>query len=562
MSKLTLVNSKTTFEKYLDTQIDRMAVLQFHLMQKKDYYGELGEQRVMLTYCRQLLDIPAHIEVNQSHADQFQEIITAKQKEFEPFSVKELEKMEEEMKCTLPDGRVVEWFKEDEINKVLEELGSENRVIVGFLGQFRSVIYGKAKVTFLDEYRVTEFIKEIKRTPAAVLSIAAVVGGRHVCLRHEACYTIFANKWRRVFEMEDWEKEILKMDDYDALAESFKEKAMIGYGFKNITDLDKGTPLFIEEMLEGLIWHEVGHGIVLNSLIKTEESAFGEALAVLGNNIISVMKEFLADWAPARPHQLDPVLLKEKILKQKPGYEFKPKEDLRWVLPEDEFKKESRAFLREAQDAMTVGNHIRGPLRHILNIGLSDKAGKIKATRMLHVYLSDNWFLGNDTENFGNHTDLMLAYLIPFLKPKAQFDFETWSQKMPEYFNEVLSEYLRIVKSLEVRVLKASFHYENQKLSFEQYSPYIKKKVHEQESGLEESSMEFMVPFFAEILEKLNETNPALLAEIKKELEIENEKFHKALLVRLGKKLGQKSDDFDPLAVRTLLIEKLKQSGY
>jgi hypothetical protein len=181
---------------------------------------------------------------------------------------------------------------------------------------------------------------------------------------------------------------------------------------------------------------------------------------------------------------------------------------------------------------------------------------------MLHVYLSDNWFLGNDTENFGNHTDLMLAYLIPFLKPKAQFDFETWSQKMPEYFNEVLSEYLRIVKSLEVKVLKASFHYENQKLSFEQYSPYIKKKVHEQESGLEESSMEFMVPFFAEILEKLNETNPALLAEIKKELEIENEKFHKALLVRLEKKSGQKSDDFDPLAVRTLLIEKLKQSGY
>jgi len=561
MSKLTLVNPKTTFENYLNTQIDRMAVLQFHLMQKKNYYGELGEQRVMLTYCRQLLDIPAHIEVNQNHADEFQEMMAEKQKEFEKYSLKELEKMEEDMKCTLPDGRVVEWFKEDEINKVLEEIGSENRIIVGFLGQFRSVIYGQAKVTFLDEYRVTEFIKEIKRTPAAVLSIAAVVGGRHVCLRHEACYTIFANKWRRVFEMEDWEKEILKMDDYDALAESFKEKAMAGYGFKNMKDLEKGTPLFIEEMLEGLIWHEVGHGIVLNSLIKTEESAFGEALAVLGNNIISVMKEFLADWAPARPHQLDPVLLKEKILKQKPGYEFKPKEDLRWIMPEEEFKKESRAFLVEGQDAQAVGNHIRGPLRHILNIagsGGSSSTGYKKATRMLHVYLSDNWFLGNDTENFGNHTDLMLAYLIPFLKPKAQFDFEAWSQKLPEYFNEVLSEYLRVVKNLENRVLKATFDYENQKMTFAQYSPYIKKKVHEQESGLEEDSMEFMVPFFAEILEKLHETNPPLLKEIKKELEIENEKFHKALL----KKLGQKGDDFDSLAIRKLLIESLKKSGY
>jgi hypothetical protein len=27
------------FETYLDTEIDRMAVLQFHLMQKKNYYG-------------------------------------------------------------------------------------------------------------------------------------------------------------------------------------------------------------------------------------------------------------------------------------------------------------------------------------------------------------------------------------------------------------------------------------------------------------------------------------------------------------------------------------------
>jgi len=569
MSKLTVVDVKTTFEDYLNREIDRMAVLQFHLMHKKSYYGELGEQRVMLTYCRQLLEIPAHVEVTQAHADQFQEIMSEKQKEFEPFSIKELEKMEESMKCTLPDGRVVEWFKEDEINKVLEEVGSENRIIVGFLGQFRSVIYGQAKVTFLDEYRVTEFIKEIKRTPAAVLSIAAVVGGRHVCLRHEACYTIFANKWRRVFEMEDWEKEILKMDDYDSLAESFKEKAMQGYAFKNIKDLDKGTPLFIEEMLEGLIWHEVGHGIVLNSLINTEESAFGEALAVLGNNIISVMKEFLADWAPARPHALDPALLKEKILKQKPGYEFKPKDDLRWVLTEQEFKNECRAFLREGQDAKSVGHHIRGPLRHILNIGLANGEGKIKATRMLHVYLSDNWFLGNDTENFGNHTDLMLAHLIPFLKPKAQFDFEAWSKKMPEYFNDVLTEYLRIVKNLEIKVLKATFmyspvgdgrdqHLQAKSLSFSEYSPYIRKKVHEQESGLEESSMEFMVPFFAEILEKLSETNPALLEEIKKELEIENEKFHKAVL----SKLGQKADGFDPLAVRKLLIKKLKESGY
>jgi hypothetical protein len=79
-----------------------------------------------------------------------------------------------------------------------------------------------------------------------------------------------------------------------------------------------------------------------------------------------------------------------------------------------------------------------------------------------------------------------------------------------------------------------------------------------QESGLEEDSMEFMVPFFAEILEKLTETNPPLLNEIKKELAIENENFHKALL----KKLGQKSDDFDPLAIRQLLIKKLKESGY
>jgi hypothetical protein len=36
MSKLTVVDVKTTFEDYLNREIDRMAVLQFHLMQKKN----------------------------------------------------------------------------------------------------------------------------------------------------------------------------------------------------------------------------------------------------------------------------------------------------------------------------------------------------------------------------------------------------------------------------------------------------------------------------------------------------------------------------------------------
>jgi hypothetical protein len=558
MTTTTQTNQRTQLEAYLHNEIHRMAALQYYLMEKKDHWGELGEQRVAITYCRLLLKIPHHEEVTQEHANAFREELEKLQQPFVGVPIDELEKMEEDMKCDLL-GRQVEWFKEEEINGMLEFLGSPFRIIVGFLGTFRSVIYGPAKVTFLDEYRVTEFLEETARTPAAVLSIAAVVGGKHVCLRHESCHTIFANKWQSYFEYQSIDASNEHLDRESATGEAFKAKALAAYGCKSAEDVAKIRPQFIEEMLEGLIWHEVGHGIVLNSLITADESAFGEALAVLGNNIVAVMKEFLADWAPARPAGLLPEKLEENFQKKFPGRVVDKKEDLRKYLDEAEFNQLKRAFLSEPQDAESIGKHIRGPLRHIVNIARTSAEGASKATRMLYVYLSDNWFLSSGSDNFNNHTDVLVSFLLPYIKTNAQFDFELWSQDLPLMFARVLEHYLKIVSTLEKMLKAAHFDYENGHLSFAEYAVPVRAKVHSRESGLKEDSMEFLVPFYAEMLENLNQTNPVLLSEIQEVLTNENQKFHKAHLSWLK---GEPESEFSELALREYLLGELKEKGF
>ena len=397
------------------------------------------------------------------------------------------------------------------------------------------------------------------RTPAAVLSIAAVVGGKHVCLRHESCHTIFANKWQSYFEYQSIDASTEHLDREALTGEAFKAKALAAYGCKSVEDVQKIRPQFIEEMLEGLIWHEIGHGIVLNSLITADESAFGEALAVLGNNIVAVMKEFMADWAPARPAGLLPEKLQENFQKKFPGKELDKKEDLRKYLDEADFAQLKRAFLSELQDAGSIGKHIRGPLRHIVNLARTSAEGASKATRMLYVYLSDNWFLGSNSDNFNNHSDVLVSFLLPYIKADAQFDFELWSQDLPLMFARVLEHYLKIVSTLE-KMLKAShFDYENRQMSFSEYAVPVREKVHSRESGLKEDSMEFLVPFYAEMLENLNQTNPVLLSEIQEVLANENQKFHRAHLSWLK---GEPEVEFSELGLREYLLGELKEKGF
>lgn len=288
-------------------------------------------------------------------------------------------------------------------------------------------------------------------------------------------------------------------DDMGNIGEVFKFKALQAYKARTPEKLEELQDKFIDEMIEGLLVHELGHGIVINSLLDKEESAFGEALAVLGCNVVSVQKEMLADWAPRH-------------------------------------------------------GALAGPMQHFTEVAEKDEQ---KATRLLYVYMSDNWFLGTATDNFSNHTDLMISVLLPYVKKDSSFNFSKLQKDLKgknTLFDMVLKEHKKIIQHLEKKVRHASFVVEGHTRSFEQQLALVKERVRKEEPGLEEDSVEFMVPVWAKIIGELKETNPNLLKEIHAYLDEENVRMHQKVIGMLH---GKSS-----VPLRETMIQVLKDNGF
>lgn len=490
---------RVLFEEQIKRDINKMAVLQYLHMQTIDEWGDLGEQRILISYCRHLLKISNYSEVTQADADNFSAEIKLLTKDYRNLKPEKLRRLDEQIKCNV-FYRQVDYSKEEDINFMLEFLNSTRGLIAGQLAIYRSVIYGKVEIKKIAGYRVTTFLEELARTPSCVLSIAAVVGGQHIAMRHDSCETIFANKWQGFFKQPSFELYFNLLNELENISLAFKARALAAYKIKKTVDVEKKKRLFIDEILEGLIWHELGHGIVINSLLSVEDSAFGEALGVLGANVISVMKEILADWAP-------------------------------------------------------VYKEIKGPLNHFCDIAKEDE---IKATRLLYVYFSDNWFLGEELDQFANHSDIMISLIIKHIKKDASINFNALRRelrgKKDNLFEQVLKDYNRITKYLEKLIKKENFKRRGQKINFLALKEIYVRKVKKVEPTVPEGSLEFLVSMWAKILEDMPTLNKEVLIKIEKYLAKENIKFHELLKARL-KIVSKKT-------LREGMVSELKKRGF
>jgi hypothetical protein len=492
------------FEEYVARQIRLIALVQFlHMRNTKDW-GDLGEQRISISYCRHLLNIPNDREVTQFDADRFEQQIKGLGKPYLRHTPEQLRAIDEETKCNLII-KIIDYSREKDIHWFLEFIESEKGLIAGQLGIYRSVIYGTGKIIRRDEYRITTFTQELARTPAAVLSIAAVVGGKHIAIRLASCETIFANKWVQAMKLTTHDIYFALLNDYEHIGLIFKLRALLAYRIRSLTDVRNSKAQFIEEMEEGLLWHELGHGIVINNLLTPEDSAFGEALGVLGANIISVMKEILADWAPRH-------------------------------------------------------GTLKGPMHLFSEIARTDVA---KATRMIYVYLSDNWFLGDSEDSFGNHTDIMTALIFKHIHPDGRINFESLNKELEptghDIFSHTLQEYNRITKYLEEQIKNSTFVYDGQPHNFADIEKVYTEKARGIDKETEETAIEFLVLRWAKLIEDLPQLNKQLLHTMQAYLAEENKKYHEYLMRTYFK---QHVTTQDGTSLREFALALIKEKGF
>ncbi|PZM83708.1 MAG: hypothetical protein DKM50_01610 [Candidatus Margulisiibacteriota bacterium] len=413
--------------------VDQLCDQQYFMMEKSAYWGEYGQQRVIIGYARLKLGIAPEQEITQRDIDSFLMMMN-KHAEYRNMTLKQIVAEEDALEYNV-FGKSILKNRADLLNRELAYIGSKLRIVVGKYGKYWSIIFGEAKPIKKEGYELYMFEKEISRTPSNIMSIAAVIGERDIGIRKEACRLIFEMKWKKMFDYTDREKAKMYNNEAGNIREMIKVRALEAYKVNSADELEAKKELFIDEMIEGIVWHEFGHGVFFNDELDLETAALSKSFNYFGENIVGILHEVLADWA----------IRTEKL---------------------------------------------KGPIQHFLEVALQ-KGDREKADRMLLVYMSDNWFLDYKEEFLGSQTDLMISILCPFLREDCLFDYNAMNEAftsihnlMMEESNKIIEEVIGMVRRAVYQIGKNRLHYEEYMKHYAEHMKSIAKKDGNSEGSL------------------------------------------------------------------------------
>ncbi len=387
-------------EKWVYCQLLRFAVLQYTQMQRSGDFGITGEENVTNSFCRLLLKIPPEKELTLSDLEEFRRRI--REYQTDNLTDEELDKTVAEYRLFLM-GRYYGGGTRDQINAVLKSLGSEKMIFCSFKQGKRNIIFGKGRTEQKGSHVFYTFDSEDMRSPYSDISVIASTSENNIAVRRESAEMIFQHKWLR--------KPEYAFSPEMKTAEKLKQAALKAYRVKNPDDLRKQKSLFVEEIMEGVLWHETGHTVISDNVLSPDAYALSKSFYSLGFVPVRVFNELLADWAP------------------------------------------------EQADGRT------GPICQL--IGISEE-NREKAERMLRVYLSDNWFYGNGSSPvLCRQTDFLFSVLMPFIRKDA-VDFSRLAREYERLFSKMMGIYEEMLNRLTAPVKDAVFVMKGERMSFEE----------------------------------------------------------------------------------------------
>lgn len=230
------------------------------IVKSKDY-GEAGLSRIKSDFYRYYKKIPAAQMLSLSELDKFDKEINWGLSQKDYFVYDKVK------------------FKTNEtglLNEVLEKNGYKERLFLGAKKEgFPILLFGPAEKQLKDGREVFIIKKELVRSPAAVLPMIALTNSsQQLIIRQEAIEYIFWKKW---------------------VQGSGDRRVYSAYGVKNSSSLLKIKDLFISEMLETTIIHELCHtemsnqeNVILSKLLS----------ATTPNYPLDALDELLVEWFP------------------------------------------------------------------------------------------------------------------------------------------------------------------------------------------------------------------------------------------------------------------------
>ncbi|NQY73477.1 MAG: hypothetical protein HRT90_01800 [Candidatus Margulisbacteria bacterium] len=350
-------------EKQVTKQLFYYTLLEYFVMDNENDWGDAGEQQVKTSFCHNLLNIPPDQHISHTQFHQFMTEISQHilKHNIQSLSLEEAKEKMKDYAITLLDHSFPA-HKTDQITKLLQFVGSNLFLQGGYHGESLQFIMGTGKKYIRNEYTIIQFHQENIRTPNTIIAMAAAISNKTIFIRMEALLAIFTQKWVNGFGS----KPSSHHSDYVHVAEHIKSKTLSSYHIKNVSELKALQDTFLNDMSDIIINHELGHGIIQHHILPHEANAIGEASRVFGENILTALLEFFADFAP-----------------EKDG--------------------------------------ISGPIHHLISLSQSDPH---RATRMYYMYLSDTWFFNTEDTYMYLYSDLMAFVLIHHINPDLSIDFE------------------------------------------------------------------------------------------------------------------------------------------
>ena len=402
------INTISEFVKeYIYRTLKDLAFMIYLAMEKNDNYGVYGKERVIISFFRTILNIPCNREVTNFDLDRFNYILKIFEKENGDKTAEEY--------IELINNYYIEILGEkytkdtyNEINNLAELLGSDyylySYISQIFNGGFIFGIWKKEKM-FDYEYFVMQ--REYIRSPQEVLSVVAQIHRESMFYREESIENIYFIKWQNYFNQSKIEKKKALKHINSSIRDSFKTKTIALYNAKNTTDMLKIKDIFITDMKDNIIYHEMGHLISYNDMSPIN-LAFKTNL-VSDGSVGHVILEALADWAPERDQK-------------------------------------------------------KGSFSRFIEISKDDR---IRATRFIYTYMSDNWFLNEDEENYMVlMSNILVSLAIYFINNDGSVNFERIINEKDRIYQVFIEWYNIIVDKMITSIMNSMFDIGERKLDY------------------------------------------------------------------------------------------------
>ncbi|GEM_PF-4326506 len=481
------------------------AIVQYLYMKKSNNWSDAGQDRVKNSFFSVLLEKQANEDLSYSEFE-LGEARIAETANFHDLINKSDSELLEIIKN--PVIRVFDmqfsFTETEQLNKLLQILGSNRRVMMGSSGEFVTMIYGVASSNKYHTYDIHQFYKEEMRTPNAVSYIVAVIDQNQIAIRREVCEYIFYKKWVPAVKIDSFMYGFMGNDLENKVSDAIKKKVFDCFSVEKESDLVSVKEDFISRMVENFSYHEISHDLLEDFNLNEEEIAIVNAISSIEENVLTVMNEVLTEWMPTTMH-------------------------------------------------------LKGPLQNIVDVAI--KRNDIEAAKkLLYIYMSDGWFLDTDTEFMYPYTYIMFSAFISCFDDENNFDFVELHGQLKQvfdffldWFRNTISEILVLVKQATYKDTKGSL------LSYSEFSEKIKMINYLLCYGKENTDKQQLNNFWLNFFAQVNSLSPEIIKNIGMIVTARSKLLYRDCILRFGGKEASQKYGED---IRTFVLDGMTDCGF